>query len=116
MTRLRKAAVAAAMERADADAESVAHPPARDTEYLTILDAVDAALARRDDGEATARVALIQAYATAWAALGYGLWVVLEICVRVIVAIARAIASPWRKRDDDDHLWTTTMKRKGRPR
>lgn len=87
--------------------------PRRSGEYHTLLDAIDAALARRDDSD-DARVALIQAYATAWAAIGYGIWVVVELMIRMILAIVRLIRRG--RREDDDEGWTTTMKKKGRVR
>lgn len=89
--------------------------PRRSEEYHTLLDAIDAALARRDDSD-DARVALIQAYATVWAAIGYGIWVVVELMIRVIVAIWKMIFRRRPRPDPEDELWTTTMKRKGRVR
>lgn len=89
----------------------MAKKPRRGGEYLTVLDAIDAALARRDDSD-DARVALIQAYATAWAAIGYGLWLVAELMIRLVLALVRLLLRRGRK--DDDGEWTTTMKKRGR--
>jgi hypothetical protein len=102
-----------AMERADATAEAIEAPPKRDRlEYLTLLDAIDAALARDDDGEATARIALMQTYATIWAAIGYGIWVLVELLVRLIVAIVHLVTR--RKEPPVVHVAATPRGRRQR--
>ena len=114
MTRLRQGArQRPSEEHLPAVVES--RKPRRSEEYHTLLDAIDAALARRDDSD-DARVALLQTYATVWAAIGYGIWVVVELMIRLIVAILRFLFRRKRRRDEDleDQQWTTTMKRKGR--
>ena len=111
MTRLRDGSIAG-RQYVDPATEEPEPSPGRDGGYHNLLDAIDSALARRDDSD-TARVALLQAYATVWAAIGYGIWLFLELLIRLILAIVRALS---RRRRDDDGEWTTTMRRKGRPR
>lgn len=101
MGNIRTASVKAAMARADATPEAVEQPQKRDRiDYLTFLDAIDAALARDDDGEATARIALMQTYATIWAAIGYGLWLLVEMLVRLIIAIVRLITGRGKEKQN----------------
>lgn len=85
--------------------------PRRGGDFHSILDAVDAAMARQDDSD-SARVAILQAYATVWAAIGYGLWLMVELMIRILLALWRLVRR--KKQVDPDEGWTTTMKKKGR--
>lgn len=88
-------------------------PRRRASKLERLLDVVDRTLGREDAGDV--EIMLLQAFATAWALLGYAIWLGMWLTWRVLVAIARALASPWRRRDRDEG-WTTTIKRRGLPR
>lgn len=84
-----------AMSRAEATPSDAARPAEADRlrylEFGTMLNAIDAAIGREDDGSSDARVAIAQTYATVWAAIGYGIWVILELAIRLLVALWRLL-------------------------
>jgi hypothetical protein len=108
---IRAASKADLAEREDAALSG--HAP-RKMEYLTLLEAIDAAIARRQGGDASVHAA--QVYATVWAVIGYGLWLAFELMFRVAALLIRWIASLFGRDQHQDDGWTTTMKRKGRVR
>lgn len=81
--------------------------------YATILDRVDRALSREHAGDA--ELMLVQAFATVWAGLGWLLWVTLWLTWRVLAWAWRVLTAPFRRRGDDGEF-TTTVKKRGRPR
>jgi len=63
--------------------------------YGRLLDVVDRSLGR--DEAPDAELLAAQAFATAWAAVGYAVWLAVVIVVRVVIALAALIARPWRR-------------------
>jgi hypothetical protein len=77
-----------------------------------VLDQVDRRVGRPEASDAELLVG--QAFAVAWAAVGYALWLAILWTARGVAVIGRLLARPFRRRRDDGE-WTTTMKRRGRP-
>lgn len=66
------------------------------SQYLTLLEAIDAVVARRYGDDADGRYALARTFVVLWTALGYGLWVLAALAARLVAAIVRAL-TPRRK-------------------
>ena len=75
--------------------------------FHRLLDRIDSGLAREDQTDA--ETVALQTFATVWAALGYVIWIALLLTARVVVAVARALASPWRRRRA--RPWKVTARR-----